>query len=154
MNYPGSTAGTYEVDLGGRALRSMAAPRPSTNALGGFVVDRCERRDVTDKFVQQGGFDQVRLLRDKRLLGQYHLLSCGRGQWTTGASRCNHDHVDQGYHYPVNGTWWKSYLYSSLGKAKKPQAMIFLFVGLHHTFRNFKVWQLGGKKKIWTWAQN
>lgn len=35
---------------------------------GGFVIDRRQRADVADELVQQGGLDQVRLLRDQRLL--------------------------------------------------------------------------------------
>ena len=42
--------------------------------IGGFVVDGSECRDVADEFVQEGGFDEVRLLRDEGFLSQDHLL--------------------------------------------------------------------------------
>lgn len=41
---------------------------------GGFVIDRRQGADVADELVQQGGLDQVRLLRDQGLLRQHHLL--------------------------------------------------------------------------------
>lgn len=41
---------------------------------GWFVVDGGECADVADELVQQRGLDQVRLLRDQRLLSQNHLL--------------------------------------------------------------------------------
>lgn len=40
----------------------------------GFVVDRGKCRDVADEFVQEGGFDEVRLLRDEGFLSQDYLL--------------------------------------------------------------------------------
>lgn len=50
---------------------SMAAFHKGT---GGFVIDGGQRADVADELIQQGGLDQVRLLRDQRLLWQHHLL--------------------------------------------------------------------------------
>lgn len=41
---------------------------------GGFVIDGCQGADVADELVQQGGLNQVRLLRDERLLRQHNLL--------------------------------------------------------------------------------
>lgn len=41
---------------------------------GGLVVDRGQGADVADQFLQQRGFNQVRLLRNQRLLSQNHLL--------------------------------------------------------------------------------
>lgn len=40
----------------------------------GLVIDGCQGANVADELVQQGGLDQVRLLRDQRLLRQHHLL--------------------------------------------------------------------------------
>lgn len=60
---------------------SMAAFHKGT---GGFVIDRRQRADVADELIQQGGLDQVRLLRDQRLFRQHHLLGGHRvgGQQT------------------------------------------------------------------------
>ena len=38
------------------------------------MVDGGERADVADELVQQRGLQQVRLLRDERLVGQHHFL--------------------------------------------------------------------------------
>lgn len=48
---------------------------------GGFVVDGRQGANVADELVQQGGLDQIRLLRDQRLFRQHHLL--GR-HWVGG----------------------------------------------------------------------
>lgn len=45
---------------------------------GRLVVDGRQRADVADELLQQGGLNQVRLLRDQRLLGQHHLLGSHR----------------------------------------------------------------------------
>ena len=46
--------------------------------IGGLVVDRGQRTDVADELIQQGGLDEVRLLRDEGLLGEHHLLGGDR----------------------------------------------------------------------------
>ena len=45
---------------------------------GGLVVHGRQGADVADELLQQGGLDQVRLLRDQGLLRQDHLLRCHR----------------------------------------------------------------------------
>lgn len=41
---------------------------------GRLVVDRGQSTNVADELLQQSGLNQVRLLRNQRLLGQNHLL--------------------------------------------------------------------------------
>lgn len=48
---------------------------------GRLMVDRGKCADVADELLQQRGLDQIRLLRDQRLLGQDHLLG---GHWVGG----------------------------------------------------------------------
>ena len=47
----------------------------------GLVVDGGQGANVADEFIQQGGLNQVRLLRDQGLLGQDHLLG---SHWVGG----------------------------------------------------------------------
>lgn len=46
--------------------------------VGGLVVDGGQGANVADEFIQQGGLNQVRLLRDQGLLRQDHLLGSHR----------------------------------------------------------------------------
>ena len=41
---------------------------------GGLVVDGGQGADVADELLQQGGLDEVRLLRDEGLLRKHHFL--------------------------------------------------------------------------------
>jgi len=52
-------------------LNTTAALNKST---GGLVVDRGQSTNVADELLQQGGLNQIRLLRDQGLLSQNHLL--------------------------------------------------------------------------------
>lgn len=54
------------------AMNAMASLH---KGIWGLVVDGGQRADVADKFIQQGGLNQVGLLWDQRLLRQHHLFS-------------------------------------------------------------------------------
>lgn len=60
------------LDFTPAVLHRKVLPVDSMAALhkgaGGFVIDGRQGADVADELIQQGGLDQIRLLRDQGLL--------------------------------------------------------------------------------------
>lgn len=68
------------MNLPGRQELASEATTALHKGAGGLVIDRGQGRDVADELIQQGGLNQVCLLRDEGLLSQHHLLgSCRVG---------------------------------------------------------------------------
>ncbi|TRY63806.1 hypothetical protein TCAL_15197 [Tigriopus californicus] len=75
---------------GTRRQRSLEAASSFHKSRGRLMVDRGQRGNMTDQFIQQSRLDQVGLFRNQRLFGQNHLFCRGRRyKLTSGSDESN-----------------------------------------------------------------